>query len=119
MQHPVLKQAKDALDELSDDPKARMQAEMREMALISYKLGLGAAREEGLEQGKVKGRAEGKVEGRAEGKAELLRKLLVFKFGALPEVVTTRLEHESEAQLDEWFEAAVSATRLEDILGNT
>ena len=111
MQHPVLKQAKDALEELSDDPKARMQAEMREMALISYKLGLGAAREEGLEQGKVRGRAE--------GKAELLRKLLMFKFGALPEVVTTRLEKESEAQLDEWFEAAVSATRLEDILGNT
>ena len=45
MEHPVLKQAKAALDRLSADDIARLQAEQREMALLTFEAGMAAARE--------------------------------------------------------------------------
>jgi predicted transposase/invertase (TIGR01784 family) len=69
MTDPVLQQAKDALDRLSADPQARMLAEQREMALISYYLDLNTAREQGIAEGEARGRAEGEARGRAEGEA--------------------------------------------------
>src|SRR5258706_6525426 len=79
MENPVLKQAKDALDRLSADPESRVRAEQREMALISYELGLSAARREGIEQGSLQ---------RA---VEVLRRQLTIKFGPLPAGVTARM----------------------------
>jgi predicted transposase/invertase (TIGR01784 family) len=98
MEHPVLKQAKEALDELSDDPVARVRAEQREMSLIAYHLGMGGARRE--------------------GKADALRILLQTKFGELPEPVAQRLERAAEAELDRWLERVLSATSLKAVLGN-
>ena len=45
-QHPVLKQAKAALDRLSADEVAQIQAERREMALLTYEAGMATARRE-------------------------------------------------------------------------
>ena len=99
MENPVLKQAKDALDRLSADPESRVRAEQREMALISYELGLSAARREG----------------RVEGKAELLKRLMTVKFGALPVSVTGRLASASDGELANWADRMLSATTLESI----
>jgi predicted transposase/invertase (TIGR01784 family) len=119
MQHPVLKQAKDALDHLSADPEARLRAEQREMALISYELDLGKAhnegKAEGRAEGKAEGRAEGKAEGRAEGKAELLLELLTDKFGEPPATVRTRVAAAPPADLSRWAKRALSSTTLDDV----
>jgi hypothetical protein len=48
MKDPDIRQAKAALERLSTDPDARLLAEMRERALISYHLDLSKARKEGL-----------------------------------------------------------------------
>jgi hypothetical protein len=69
IENPVLKQAKEALETLSDDPSARVQAEMREMALLSYKLDMGKVWHDGVAKGEARGRAEGEARGRAEGEA--------------------------------------------------
>ena len=69
MKDPVLQQAKEALDRLSADPQARLLAEQREMALISYRLDLNEARKQGFTEGEARGRAEGEARGRAEGEA--------------------------------------------------
>lgn len=58
MQNPVLKQAKDALDRLSADDEARMRAEQREMAQISYELDMGVVWREGNAAGKAEGKAD-------------------------------------------------------------
>jgi hypothetical protein len=100
MEHPVLKQAKEALDELSNDPAAWERAEQREMSLIAYHLGMGGARREGI----------------TEGKAAALRTLLSAKFGELPEPAAQRLERASEAELDRWLERVLSATSLDGVL---
>jgi len=103
MEDPMLKQAKEALDRLSADPVARLRAEMREMALISERLHLAAARR------------EGKVEGRAEGKAEVVREQLIAKFGELPPDIGARLSGATEGQLVEWSKRLLFATTLDGV----
>jgi hypothetical protein len=96
MEHPVLKQAKDALERLSADPEARLRAEQREMALHSYELDLKKARRE--------------------GKAELLLQQLTVKFGALPPSVSQRLASATETELGRWSERVLSATSLDAVV---
>ncbi len=99
MEHPVLKQAKDALDRLSADPQARERAEQREMALHSYELDLAKVRREG----------------RAEGKAELLRDLLAQKFGELPPHAIERVASATQAELQRWSKRVLSAESLDAV----
>ena len=82
MKDPVLQQAKDALDRLSADPEARLLAEQREMALISYHLDLNEARKQGIVEGEARGRAEGEARGRAEGEARGLASALLAVLAA-------------------------------------
>ena len=96
MQYPVLKQAKDALEHLSADPEARLRAEQREMALISYELDLGKAHSEG----------------RAQGKAELLLEQLIAKFGEQPAAVHERLAAATQSDLSRWAKRVLTAATL-------
>jgi len=109
MQHPILKDAKDALEKLSADPEAREQAERREIELKLYEYGAATIRAEG--------RAEGRTEGRAEGKQSALLELLTVKFGELPPVVQTRLEAATEGDLDLWLKRLLTAKTLEAVFG--
>jgi flagellar biosynthesis/type III secretory pathway protein FliH len=108
MEHPVLKQAKEALEKLSADPEARLRAEQRETALLLYNLDIGTSREEG--------KAEGKAEGRAEGKAEALRRLMALRFGALPDAVLQQISTAGETKLELWLERLLSASSLDEVL---
>ena len=109
MEHPVLKQALTALDQLSADPEARIRAEQREMALISYELELTKARREGQK--------EGRAEGRAEALANLLQRQLTIKFGELPASITQRLLAATEADVLRWSERVLSADTLDGVFG--
>jgi predicted transposase/invertase (TIGR01784 family) len=130
-QDPMLKQAKHALEQLSADPVARLQAEHREMSLLMWEASAAKGREEGREEGRAEGREEGRAEGREEGRAEgreegraegqsqaklaWLQKLLALKFGALPPEVVHRLSQAPEASLDEWSERLIVASTLDDV----
>ena len=103
MEHPVLKQAKDALDRLSADPDARLRAEQREMALLSYELRMTAARR------------EGEAQGRLEGKAEVLERQLTLKFGKPPTDVAVRLANATEVELIRWSERILSAASIDEV----
>lgn len=110
-ENPVLKQAKDVLDRLSADPHARVQAEQREMALISSELDLSTARREGIAVGVEQG-----VElGRTQGKAEFLQELLAVKFGTLPADAVARIASATDEELRNWVARALSATAVENI----
>jgi predicted transposase/invertase (TIGR01784 family) len=63
MTDPDLQQAKEALERLSADPEARMLAEQRRMALISYQLDLNKTREDALREGEELGLRKGHAEG--------------------------------------------------------
>jgi predicted transposase YdaD len=116
----MLKEAKHALEKLSADPEARLQAEHRETSLLLYEAGQAKIRREGREEGRVEGREEGRVEGReegrVEGKAAVLLELLALKFGQLSPEVVQRVQTAPEASLDSWLKRLMSATKLDDVL---
>jgi predicted transposase/invertase (TIGR01784 family) len=103
MQHPILKDAKDALDKLSADPNALEAAERRESELWFY------------EHGRVLDREQGRAEGRAQGKQQTLLRLLVLKFGKLPAEHQARIATSTEADLDRWLDRLVTASTLDGI----
>jgi flagellar biosynthesis/type III secretory pathway protein FliH len=67
MTDPNIERAKQALDDLSADPKAREFARDREIWYYFYDRGLELSRRAGKQEGRVEGREEGRAEGRAEG----------------------------------------------------
>src|SRR6188768_488142 len=119
MESPVLKHAKAALDRLSADDVARLQAEQREMALLTFEAGIAAAREEAAQEGRregmQEGRREGMQEGRTAGTSEVLLRLLTIKFGPQPATVAERLADASQEELLRWSERLLLAETLERV----
>ena len=99
MQSPVLKQAKAALDRLSADEVAQIQAEQREMALLTYEAGIAAAQEEA----------------RNEARAEMLLRLLTRKFGPQSARFTQRLAGAGPEELLRWSERVLFAETLDGV----
>jgi len=62
------------------------------------------------------GQAKGKAEGRLEGKADVLRKLLVLKFGSIGDGPAATIAAASEADLERWLESVLSAATVDDVL---
>jgi predicted transposase YdaD len=78
-------------------------------------------RVKGLEQGREQGREEGLEQGREEARRrerELLAKLLMGRFGPLPEAAVARLNVADSAQIDRWIERFLTASSLADVLGD-
>ncbi len=119
MQHPILKDAKDALDRLSTDPDALEAAERRESELWFYEHNLAhereRARNEGRDEGRAEGRNEGRAEGRNEGKREALRRLLSLKFRELSPAHQARIAAGTDADLDRWLDRCVTQPTLDAI----
>lgn len=66
---------------------------------------------------KTEGRLEGRLKGRLEGEALALQRLLIRRFGSLPEWVQARLRSASADEIDTWLDRVLDATRLEDVFG--
>ena len=61
---------------------------------------------------------EGKAEGLVEGRMEIVLKLLVSRFGPLPDRIQTRVRGAQAAQLDAVAERMLTAPTLEQALGS-
>lgn len=71
--------------------------------------------EQWVQEGRQEGRREGRQEGRQEGEARLLRRLLVRRFGAVPEWVEAKLAGASLAELEAWGERVLDTKTLEAV----
>ena len=67
------------------------------------------------DQGKAEGEQIGIAKGRVEGEGLLLRKLLVKRWGALPDWAEQKLTHASTEQLETWAEKILDADNLEAV----
>ena len=72
----------------------------------------------GLAAGEALGREKGLAEGEARGEAKSLMRLLVKRFGPLPEPVIEQIAAGSIEELDRWFDAAITASSVEAVFGN-
>ncbi len=75
--------------------------------------GVVQGRQEGLSQGLNQGRQEG----RQRGQLELLTRLLIHRFGPLPEWAATRLDAAHADQLEQWADRVLDAASLEAVFG--
>ena len=56
-----------------------------------------------------------KQEGRQEGEARVVRQLLLFRFGTLPEWVESRLAAADTENLERWAERVLTVDSLEQV----
>jgi hypothetical protein len=61
--------------------------------------------------------AQGRAEGEVKGRAALVIRLLVSRFGSLPQQVEARIAEASVEQLDEMGERLLIAQTLDEALG--
>ena len=54
---------------------------------------------------------------RTEGRTEALVQVLTIKFGTLPDEVTAKIRAASSGQLQEWTARAVTAGKLDEVIG--
>lgn len=83
--------------------------------------GWGEGRQEGILEGKqegiLEGKQQGKQEGIIEGRADTLRRLLVKRFGSLPDWAAQRLASATEEEQLRWIDGLITAASLEQVLG--
>jgi hypothetical protein len=118
---------------LSDDEVARYNAEYLnergELMGLAQQLrqegrqeGRLEGRQEGRLEGKLEGKQEGKQEGRQEGRLEeasrIVRRLLMLRFGALPDWADVRLRQANTADLECWADRILEAPSLEAVFGD-
>jgi hypothetical protein len=63
-----------------------------------------------------RGRKEGLEKGLKKGQEQSLLKLLRARFGALPEAAAARIQAATSAQLDVFFDRALTSPSLDDVL---
>ena len=82
-----------------------------EKNLLDY-LGVRAAMVTARDEGKAEGLVEGRVEGRVEGEVAVLRRLLMQRFGDLPDWVESTLTEAGICELETWSGRILEATSL-------
>lgn len=107
-----MQDAKNALDELSQEREARWAAEDRARAAATYRARIDGAKAEGRDEGL----REGRREGRQEGSRDMLCRILVHRFGELPSWALERVKQLDVDALAACGERALSATTLEEAL---
>jgi flagellar biosynthesis/type III secretory pathway protein FliH len=110
--HPPVQQALAHLKALSGDEDARRLAFVRERALCDEISELQGARREGWEDGLQQGMEKGMEKGMQQGEVLILERLLVKRFGALPEDLRQRLAQARPEQLEVWSERLLDAPTL-------
>ncbi len=85
--------------------------------ILGREKGLAAGKAEGLAEGQARGLAKGISEGEARGEAKSLMRLLVKRFGPLPEAVVSQIAAGSIEELDRWVDRVLDAPTLEAIFG--
>ncbi|MDT8407308.1 MAG: DUF4351 domain-containing protein, partial [Methylococcales bacterium] len=110
-----LKQAEETLSILKL-PEAERRAYERYQDDLHYQASLfESSYGDGYRVGKEEGRKQGKEEGKTEGQMQLLQRLLVKRFGPLPQDIEARIHAASSAQLEHWSERLFEVTTLAEL----
>ncbi len=106
--------AKNVLDRLSDDPKARELASWRQAHRALHQMDLREERRQARAAGREEGLQEGRQEGRQEGQRAAVRAIIERRFGPLTEDHAQRVDQaDSDVLLSRIFEADTLETLLD------
>jgi flagellar biosynthesis/type III secretory pathway protein FliH len=114
----MINQAKEVLEDLSEDPEVRELASWREDHIKLDRMQRQMEMEEARTEGKAEGEAEGKAKGKAEGKRDMLLLLFERDGVTLNDKQQSQLESCNDPeQLDRWIRQALDGASPDDILG--
>ena len=82
-----------------------------------YNMGLEQGIQQGVERGVERGVQQAAQQGLVFGERRVLRRLLVQRFGALPDWAIAQIEAANLERLDDWTDHVVEAPSLESLLG--
>ena len=82
-----------------------------------YNMGLEQGIQQGVERGVERGVQQAAQQGLVFGERRVLRRLLVQRFGALPDWAIAQIEAADLERLDDWTDHLVEAPSLESLLG--
>jgi flagellar biosynthesis/type III secretory pathway protein FliH len=107
----------DELEEMRAMLADRIQEWTEEAKREGFREGFREAFREGLQKELREGLREGQLKGLQEGEARLLLRLLVRRFGDLPQCVRDRVQQADVSQLERWGERLLDARTLTDLFG--
>ena len=102
-----------AVDRMFNEEE-RLVYETRMQSLADVESKIASAAQKGREVG----REEGRREGREEGEKILLQRMLVRRFGEMPDWVLERLQYARPEQLRQWAEQLLDARSLEVVFSD-
>ena len=73
-------------------------------------------KEKGFQEGRQEGKQEGWQEGKREGKRIFLERLLIRRFGLLPDWGKAQLAGATSEQLDRWSERVLEVDSIQGVL---
>jgi len=103
------------IKDLSADQETQHLAFVRERALHDEASLLQDAEDKGREEGREEGKEEGLTIGRTEGEASLLARLLIKRFGDLPDWAQIQLQEASPKQLEQWADNILFADSVKAV----
>ena len=109
MNDPVVRQAKEQLEEISKDPAARRAAYDRETNLTLYHLELSAAHERGA--------SEGREQGREQVLREVLLRTLHARCGGVAPHIRDQVARASGDELEAWTFRIIEGATIEELFG--
>jgi hypothetical protein len=98
-----MREAKDALERISNLPEWCNAAALRQRAIDGYWIGMTAAREEG----------------KTEGEAKALLKVLEKRFGSVSPSLHERIMKADLSNIEKWLDCAIDASTLEQVFGSS
>jgi hypothetical protein len=96
------------IEDIEGERKVRYVTSVERLAT---ERGMQQGRERGLEEGLEKGLAKGRLE----GEGSTLRRLLIHRFGPLPQNVLDRLARADVQQIETWFDRGIDAKSLDEV----
>ena len=118
----------DIYAEITEDEKETVYQDLnehRETAMLAqyiknkgFKEGIQQGMQQGIQQGMQQGMQQGIQQGMQQGKYKLLERILIGRFGALPEWAIQRLESATPEQLDRWAERVLMSESPQGVLSD-
>lgn len=81
-------------------------------------IGIEKGLKQGLEQGLERGLEQGREQGLQQGERLTLKRLLVKRFGPLPQPIEQRVANATRAELEGWLDQVLEAPSLEALFSS-
>ncbi len=115
MSDSMIRNTGEILEEISEDPDGRLRSWLRERERLGALPEWHAALDDAFARGYARGTEDGNVE-RLDAARTILSRMLETKFGEIHDAAMDRIAEASQATLEKWMVALLSASSIDEAL---